>query len=184
MNSRIISSRSSRAVVAYSGLVAILGLACTFSAFVPTAVVPAVLGALVVTAAGLGLLIELVSDSPSTRSLRTTWSSGALLVGAALLASPLLPDLWPRFLLAAFLGLQGILLFAFAQRAWRTHELGSPPLIAEGVTSLGLAILVLFAYPLAPAWVVGGIVAVGLLDYAATLGFLEIEGGARRFESP
>lgn len=166
----------SRAILAYSGLVTWLAVGCLLTAFAPDGIAPHALGGVLIAAALLGLLIELVAESRATLALRLAWSGLAVVTGAVLVLSPMLIEVVPRLVLAAFLLVQAILLGVFAFRARQRHEIGAPALTTEGMASAALAVFVLVAYPFPQQWILGSVVAVGLLDYAGALGFREFDG--------
>lgn len=168
------SNRPSRAILAYGGLVTILALACLVSPFVPTNAVAQLLGAILLAAAGFGLLISVVAEGSRTLGLRMAWAGPAAATALALLVSPIVPMLGLKIVLAAFLFCQGLMLMGFALRGRRADAEGSMPLATDGLVTFALMIFVLAAYPFRQQWVLGAILGVSLLDYAAALSFREI----------
>jgi drug/metabolite transporter superfamily protein YnfA len=166
----------SRTVLAYSGLVALLAMACLLTGFAPSEAGHGALGGIMIVAALLGLLIEAIAPSPASLTLRIAWAAVASVTGLVMILAPLLVPVAPGLVLAGFLSVQAAILIVFALRARRRHEIGARSLTADGLVSLALAIFVFAAYPFSQQWVLGSIVAVGLLDYAAALAFREFDG--------
>lgn len=166
----------SRSVLAYSGLLALLAVVCLLTGFMPGEAVHGALGGVLLTAALLGVLIEAIIPSRVTLPLRLTWGGLATVTGVVLILSPMLHRLASGLMLAGFLLLQAGLVIFFAVRASRRAEIGAPSLAIDGVVSVGLAIFVIATYPFPQQWILGSIVAVALLDYAAALAFREFDG--------
>lgn len=164
-----------RGMIAHSGLVAAIAFGCVMAPLAPGLAVRAALGGLLVAAGGLALLIAPVVDLPGGRAFRLGWPLMTALVGGLLMASFALPDKVAGLGLAAYLAVQGVILFIFASHARRQRELGSPALTFEGLLSLALAALTFFAFPFQQNWVLGAVIAVGLLDYASVLTFMGME---------
>lgn len=173
---------ASRPIAAYAGLLALLACLCMISAFVPAAASPGALGGILLTAAVFGVLIEFIAKASSTLLLRLAWSGLAAVTGACLMLSPRLGAPATEAVLVAFLLVQAVMLIGLAIHARRLKEIGSRPLAMDGLVTLALAGFVAMAFPFQQSWVLGAVIAVGILDYAAALSFREID--ARAHEAP
>jgi uncharacterized membrane protein HdeD (DUF308 family) len=164
----------SRAILAYCGLVTILALACLVSPFGPGDGVEQLLGAILLAAAAMGLLVSAVAEGGRSLTMRLGWSGAAAAMGLALLLSSLVPAIGLKFVLAAFLFCQALMLMGFAFGARRLKADSYMPLATDGLVTLALTIFVLAAFPFEQRWVLGAVLGVSLLDYAAALSFREI----------
>jgi uncharacterized membrane protein HdeD (DUF308 family) len=168
--------RPSRASIAYSGLVTVLAAVSVMAPIAPGVALQPMLGVVLVAAAILGVVVELVqySQGRTTFWLRALWAALGATAGGVLMLADAEDHRSVRYALAGFLAAQAVILAFCAMRARRLRELGGLPLGVEGVLSLALAVFVALAFPFDQGWVLGAIVAVGLLDYAAALSFLSI----------
>lgn len=174
--------RPSRAIIAYSGLVTMIACICLIAPIIPGVAARPALGGLMLAAALLSLLIELVAQSPSTLATRLVWAGLAGVTGIALMVSSQQSVGLVRLTLTGFLLIQAAILAGSAARARRAKEPGGLPLGAEGLATLLLAIFTVMAFPFDQGWVLGAVIAVGLLDYAAALAFLTLDTGTRRVQ--
>lgn len=170
-------ARATHDLLAYAGLMIGLAVLALFVPIAPSDALGAGVGG-VILAAGLAGILTLSMARGWELPFRGLWSCGALVAGAVLLWPLPFPVIELKAVLAGAFLVQGLAIAIFALRHRGEHALGLPLVAAASVMTAILAAFIWLAYPFGAAWLLGAVVAISLLDYAAALIFAA-ETGSR-----